>query len=320
MSRLFPTVAHMTATSVRPDWASLPDAVRAYAERQMGSPVAEAQTCGGGYTPGLASRLLLKDGRRMFLKGMGDEHPFAPHYADEVAATAALPAGIAPELLWWAAPREGMGWWLLCLEDVPGTQPVFRPGGDVEAVVGAMESAAKMLTPCPLSPSVQLPDILAKWFTGWTDLVEEGAEALDPWAVRHMAALVEAEQRGYADCAGDTLVHWDIRPDNMIRRPDGSIVLIDWAYRFRGADWIDPAVLVPALIVGGHTPEQAEATVAGLPQPDPDVLTAFAVGLAGYWTWCSLMLDPPGAPFLRHSRAVHAAAALEWLRYRTGWR
>lgn len=310
----------MTATSVRPDWASLPDAVRAYAEDQIGSRVVEAQTCGGGYTPGLASRLRLEDGRRVFLKGMDGTHPFAPHYADEIAVTAALPVGIAPELLWWAAPLEEMGWWLLCLEDIPGEQPIFSPGGDVEAVVHAMESAAKKLTPCPLTPSTRLPDILAKWFTGWSDLAKENTQALDPWAQRNLDQLVAVEQRGYTDCAGDTLVHWDIRPDNMIRRTDGAVVLIDWAYRFQGAPWVDIAVLVPALIVGGHTPQQAEAAVAGLPQPEPDVLTAFGIGLAGYWTWCSLKLNPPGAPFMRQNRAVHAAAALRWQEHRTGWR
>ncbi|WP_190620634.1 phosphotransferase [Streptomyces venezuelae] len=309
----------MTATSVRPDWATLPDAVRAHAEQQMGSPVVEARTCGGGYTPGMASRLRLGDGREVFLKGMDGAHPFARQYADEVAVTSSLPRGTGPEVLWWSAPRDGMEWWLLCLESVSGQDPDFSPEGDVEAAVAAVESAGKTLTPCPVEDAVPVEDVLGKWFTGWADLHGEDAEGLDPWAERHLENLVGVEQQWKTAAGGDTLVHWDIRPDNMIRRPDNSVILIDWSYRFRGADWIDPALLVPALIVGGHTPAEAEAAVAHLPQPAPDALTGFAAGLAGYWIWCSRHLDPPGAPFLRQNRAVYGAAALSWLRHRTAW-
>ncbi|MDG4857020.1 phosphotransferase [Streptomyces sp. T-3] len=289
----------MNATSVRPDWAALPDEVRAHAEEQMGSPVAEAQTCGGGFTPGLASRLLLTDGRRMFLKGMDGSHPFAPQYADEVAITSALPEGVGPRVLWWAAPCEDMEWWLLCLEDVPGSPPDLSPAedADTEAVVKAVERAGKMLTPCPVDAAHPIGDILGRWFTGWRDLAEEGVEDLDPWAARNLTALASVELQWQPEAAGDSLIHWDLRPDNMIRRPDGSVLLIDWSYPFQGAGWIDPVSLIPALMVAGHSAAQAEASVQHLPHPSADALTAFAAGLAGYWTRLPAGPILPESPF-----------------------
>ena len=63
-----PREYHMSATLVRPEWGSLPAAARDYVESRLESRVAGPVPCTGGFTPGVASRLLLDDDRRVFLR------------------------------------------------------------------------------------------------------------------------------------------------------------------------------------------------------------------------------------------------------------
>ncbi|WP_327255439.1 phosphotransferase family protein [Streptomyces sp. NBC_01244] len=311
----------MSVTSVRPEWASLPSDAREYVELRLGSRVADVVACTGGFTPGVASRLLLDDGRRVFLKGMNSDHPFAPQYADEIAVTSVLPAGVGPGVVWWAAPEESGGWWWLCLEDIPGAVPVLAPGSaDTVAVLAAVEEAGKLLTPSPLDGAKPIADLIGRWLTGWSFLAGQVPSDLDPWAARHLGTLAAIEQDWQQAAEGNTLLHWDLRPDNMLRRENGRVVIIDWSYQNQGAGWIDPAVLVPHLIMDGHSPAEAAAAVGHLPQPeDPQVLTAFAAGLGGYWEKSSRRPAPPGVPFLRAHQVRAAEAARAWLRHRTGW-
>ena len=58
--------------------------------------------------------------------------------------------------------------------------------------------------------------------------------------------------------AGDTLLHTDYNPENILITPDGTARLIDWAWPTRGAGWIDPCCLLIRLIAAGHTAHQAE--------------------------------------------------------------
>ncbi|MFD5143564.1 phosphotransferase [Streptomyces sp. NPDC058401] len=321
----------MSTATVRPAWGSLSPEVRAHVERELGAEVARARSCGDGFSPGLASRLLLADGRRVFLKGIHAAHPWAPRYADEIAVTTALPAGIGPRVWWTAAPEESGGWWWLCLEDVPGTHPVLAPGAaGTERAVAAVETALRRLTPSPVGGTRPAVRVVGPWLTGWSALRTAPPAGLDPWARRRLDRLAAIERDWWPASHGDTLLHWDLHTANMLHRPadgrvaDGSaggeVVLVDWSYRLHGAAWIDAAVLVPQLILGGHTPAQAEQATARLPRPaDPAVLTGFAAGLAGLWTACSHRPPPAADPSLRAHHARTADATLSWLRHRTGW-
>lgn len=308
------------ATSVRPDWSSLPDQVKAHAETQLGAPVTTAETCGAGYTPGLASRLQLADGRRAFLKGIDGRHPFAAQYRSEVEITPLIPNSVAPKVLWSATPVRGAGWWLLCLQDLPGGNPTLTPNSaDAKAVIAAVEQAGKLLTPSPLPDAEPITGRVGAWLTSWAELAAAPPADLDPWFERNLERLVEAEPLWQNAAEGGTFIHWDLRPDNFVMRADGTAAIIDWSYPHQGAAWIDPAVLIPQLIMGGHGIADAEAAVAHLPLPTADVLTSFAVALSGYWETCSRLPDPPGVPFLRAYQARAAATGRAWVMHRTRW-
>jgi hypothetical protein len=58
---------------------------------------------------------------------------------------------------------------------------------------------------------------------------------------------------------GDTLLHTDLNPNNLLINHRAHIV--DWAWPTRGAAWIDSGCLALWLIANGHTPAQAELVV-----------------------------------------------------------
>jgi aminoglycoside phosphotransferase (APT) family kinase protein len=49
-----------------------------------------------------------------------------------------------------------------------------------------------------------------------------------------------ADVRALAEEPMETVVHWDIRDDNLLQRPDGEIVFLDWGACGVGPDWLDP--------------------------------------------------------------------------------
>jgi Phosphotransferase enzyme family len=84
---------------------------------------------------------------------------------------------------------------------------------------------------------------------------------------------------------GDTLVHTDLGPANLIVTPDG-LRIVDWAMATKAAPWVELAILTQWLIGSGHTPEQAEQWLARYPawrEVGPDVLDDFAAKNAAKW-------------------------------------
>ncbi|MFD4541419.1 hypothetical protein [Streptomyces bauhiniae] len=132
--------------------------------------------------------------------------------------------------------------------------------------------------------------------------------------------LKRAEDRwsGYAGPAGagpfvgDTLLHTDLAPDNVLVNDRAH--LVDWAWPTRGAAWIDPAVLILRLMDAGHTAEAADAwsrerfrSWATAPHA---AVTAF--GEANARTWDEIARNDPQN--WKRRMALHAHA---WLTY---WR
>ena len=66
-------MAFPPARGERLAWEGLPGEVRAAIEQRLGAPVARTVTKPGGFSPGLAARLELEDGRRVFAKAVGPE-------------------------------------------------------------------------------------------------------------------------------------------------------------------------------------------------------------------------------------------------------
>ena len=214
------------AQGERLPWERLPGEVRAAIEQRLGAPVARTATRPGGFSPGLAARLELEDGRRVFAKAVGPEpNPDSPDFhRREVAIAAALP----PET---PAPRfffsvEHDGWIALVFEDMDGHEPQLPWRADELArVLDALTDLAEALTPPPLeAPSAE--EAYDELLHGWRTLAAGGAAGLDPWAAERLDELADLEARWGEAAAGGTLVHGDIRADNILLTAE-RVVFVD---------------------------------------------------------------------------------------------
>jgi hypothetical protein len=168
-----------SATGERLGWAEAPSWLRGEVEGRLGGRVVEAVTQPTGFSPGLAARLRLADGRRAFVKAVGPEpNPDSPgaHRA-EARAMAVLPRSApAPRLLW---SLEQRGWVALAFEDVDGAHPTlpWRPG-ELRRVLAMLTDMARALTPAPAGMP-RIADRLQDSFMGWRRLAAAHAAGTD---------------------------------------------------------------------------------------------------------------------------------------------
>ncbi|MFK4068886.1 phosphotransferase family protein [Streptomyces sp. NPDC029674] len=311
------------ATGVRAPWRQLPAHVRGELEAALGAPVAEAVTQHGGFSPGVAARVLLGDGRRAFVKAVSaDVNPGSPRlHRAEARNAAALPDSVpAPRLL---ASYDDGTWVALAFEDIDGRQPeVPWQAAELGRVLDAVDALSRALTPAPLTAPTAV-EALAGIFRGWERLIEQGAEdddRLDPWVRRNLPALAELAAPWADFVGGDTLVHGDLRADNILFTADGDrVVFVDWPHAVRAAPWLDLLLMLPCVRAqGGPDPEDVFTAQRVGRTADPRGVTATLAGVAGFFVRGSLQPAPPGLPTLRAFQAAQGAAAVEWLRKRLG--
>jgi aminoglycoside phosphotransferase (APT) family kinase protein len=305
------------SSGARIGWAELPDAVRVAVEAIIGDQVVEAVSQVGGFSPGTADRVCTTSGRRAFVKAVnpGLNERSAELHRREARVTASLPAGVpAPRLL---GVHDDGDWVALVLEDIEGCRPVTPwQTQQLVAVLGALSTLAKH----DLAPALTaLPETgadLAEDLRGWQRIARDPPDGLDPWARAHLPTLVGLAERAPMVLTGNSLVHTDIRSDNLLVRPDGTVVVVDWPWATRGPAWFDTlAVLINVSLYGGHDVDAllSAHTPAGV---DPDEQTAVLVGLAGYFLDAARLPAPAGLPTVRAFQAAEGAAVLAWIRQR----
>jgi len=306
----------------RLQWHDLADHVRAAVEVRLGSPVAEALSQPGGFSPGFASRLLLEDGRRVFVKAVsGAQNRESPAiYRQEARYAAALPARVpAPRLLW---TFDDDDWVALAFEDIEARPPSLPWRTDeLSRVLEAIAALPALLTPPPFEAPA-LADAFERAFTGWRRLAGKERELvvhLDPWAQAHLNRLAELEATWAAGALGNTLLHSDLRADNILLTPD-RVYIVDWPWARIGPAWFDLLGMLPSVAMqGGGDPEEIFISQEVGREADPAAVNATLAGLTGYFLRSGLQPAPPGLPALRPFQLAQGEAALAWLKGRLGW-
>jgi aminoglycoside phosphotransferase (APT) family kinase protein len=168
-------------------------------------------------------------------------------------------------------------------------------------------------------PLVSAGALFERDICGWQSLQRERPAALDGWSRRHLDALAALEARAPAAVAGDTLLHLDLRADNLLLTPE-RVFVVDWPHACVGAAWVDLVCFAPSVAMQGGPPPEAllERYLAGHPA-DPAAITAALAAVAGFFTSRALQPPPPGLPTLRAFQAAQGAVARRWLAHRTGW-
>ena len=215
------------------------------------------------------------------------------------------------------------GWVLLLFEDVDGRHPAqpWRPD-ELDRVVAAMEELAETLTPSPLPASVV--GMAGERFLGlrsWRRLRDERPSRLDrvdEWSLRHLDTLVAIEDSVADALAGDTLLNYDVRADNILLT-QGRTWFVDWPHACVGAPWLDVVAFAPSVTMqGGPPPEEVVSRHSAYRAADPDAVTAAVAELAGFFTHQAAQPPPPGLPTLRAFQDAQGAIAREWTARRTG--
>jgi aminoglycoside phosphotransferase (APT) family kinase protein len=307
------------AQGVRIEWAQIPAPVRAAIEDVCGAAVVSTRTQPGGFSPGLAARVRCANGARYFVKAVSAHaNPDTPGFhRREARVLAALEPVIISRQL--PVPRlhgvvDRPPWIALVLQDIAGRQPQLPwRTAELQQVVAALDQLADALTPAPV-PVPAVGERLGAEFTGWRTLAASpGRDHLDPWSRTHLDQLADLEATWAGHAAGDTLLHADIRADNILLTGQGAMV-VDWPWACRGAAFTDLVLFAPSVAAqGGPPPAELIASSRTGGAASPHAVTALVCALAGYLTVSSLRPPPPGLPTIRAFQAAHATIARHWL-------
>jgi aminoglycoside phosphotransferase (APT) family kinase protein len=304
------------AQGARIPWESLPESVRKAVETGLGARVTEAVTQVGGFSPGVAARLQLEDGRSAFVKAVGSSpNPHSPslHRREAKIAAALPPEAPTPRLRF---SRDDGDWVTLVFEDVPGREPALPWRDDeLRRVLDALADLSAALTPAPVDAE-PFAERFEAMLRGWRLLGEAGASDIDPWAETRLLELAALEAEWGEAAAGETLVHSDVRADNVLLTDD-RVVFVDWPHASLGAPWLDLLCFLPSVAMqGGPKPWEIFDLHPVARQAQPERVTAVLAALTGFFVYAGVQPPPPGLPTLREFQRAQGVEALAWLQRR----
>ena len=243
-----------------------------------------------GYSLNEHWTVVFADGTRAFLKTA--HIPPSPQWVrDERAVLEAIDGSFRPRLLGFEDGPVP----LLVLEDLVGAYwpPPWREG-DVELVLATLAEVAALRLALP---RLELDDDWRAIAADPEPFLATGLRDAD-WLERNLAGLIDHADA--APVAGDSVLHCDVRSDNLCIR-DGRCLLVDWNHARLGNAKYDIAFWAPSLALE-HGPPPGSFGVDEL-----------AVSVAGFFAARAGLPKPRGAPAVRDFQRAQAAVALDWL-------
>ena len=317
------------AAGQRARWEDLPDRVVASVEAALGEQVVAARSIGSGFSPGVAATLTTISGERAFVKAVSAvPNADAPRFhRREILVNRALPDDPAlpiPRLRWSLDEGDDDDHWVVLLFDaIDGREP-HQPWREDELarVIAALDVLSGRLTPSPVSAEdVGRASAWGIVRTNFWRLHDSPAARarLDPWAQRHLPDLIALSDDAPAAVEGDTLLHADLRADNMVLT-DERVLIVDWPHARIGAAWLDPLFMAPSVAMhGGGDPDAFLMRCAAAQGVESHRIDAALASVAGFFTSEALEPEPPGLPGLRAFQEAQGAVARRWLAARMGW-
>jgi len=305
-------------TARRLEWHFLPRDLRAAVERRCGSPVVAAHSRTRGFTPGFASVLECADGSTHFVKAASvrAQGMFAAAYREEARKLTLLPPTVPAPRLAWVIDDE---WVALGIDHVDGRHPA-RPWrrDDLDACLDALETVVAELSPPPEEMGLgDTSQEFASFLAHWDDLRASPPDL--PLLAEHLEAAAALAARYAEVMAGDTLVHTDVRDDNVLLDTEGRAWFCDWNFPVTGAPWLDSLLMLVGPRGDGLDVEAVMAERALLRDvPGEDVDTVIAL-VTAYFLKSSADPVPPTSPYLREHQRWQGEVCWEWLCERRGW-
>jgi aminoglycoside phosphotransferase (APT) family kinase protein len=301
----------------------LPASVLAWLEGELGAPVAASRTQVGGFSSGVAARVVARDGGTAFVKAVDDSvNADTPDlFRHEAAVLRALPETTYRATL--RASYDDGRWVALLLDDVEGEHPDLDDDTDMAAVRAALVAQAAELTPDPVAlPGPDLAASAARWHRRVARALDEDPSHFPGWFVAERDAVLARLASLPGRLPPESWVHLDVRDDNLLVRPDGSAVVVDWGMSRSGPSWIDQVLLAAHRVdrrdfddqvAGIAAYGESAARGASLQDDVTDLLLALGASLA------ALRDRPmPGLPGIDEFRRREQARLLEGARRRLG--
>ena len=306
----------------RANWDSIPPDVRDAIDDLVGSPVVSAVNQPGGFSPGPATRCRLANGASVFVKAVGvEQNPFTPAmHRREAEVLRALPADHPAPRLLGVVDRDG--WVAMATEWIDGATP--RPPLDPPTVqrfldlVDRVAESGRGVAPAGVLPFTRSDQPIRDH---WAAICDEPPPGLDRWSLAHAELLAQVEAGLDDAAAGDTLLHMDIRIDNVVFSDQGPAndVLVDWPSAALGAAFVDVVGLAPALhLDGGPNPQEVTEAMHATRMAEPVAIDVVVTAVAGYFTRQALLPPPPGLPTVRAFQAAQGVVARRWVAERLG--
>lgn len=294
-------------------WAEVPPTVRRGVEEIAGGAVTSTRDHQGGFTPGLAATCRLDTGGAVFVKAVGRERNenSVRMYRREAERLSTLPAALPrPELHGMYDDGE---WVALVFENIDGPHPA-QPWTWEELEPAVNQVRAMHAT--PLSPEVELPsfaDMHEHLLDGWRRMAEHPAPRLDPWARQNLETLAAIEPGWEAAAAGTSLLHGDLRADNMLWDGD-RLILVDWPLACRGAPAADLVMWLIPIGIAGPDPIAVTRRCGLFDDLPAEQLLSLVVAITGYFVDKSLQPPPPNLAAVRGFQAAQGEVGLRWAR------
>ena len=276
--------------------------MRARIEALIGQRVVDARTVDGrGYTPAERWIVRFESGATAFAKTGADigTSRIATWLRAEERAYSAIDAAFMPRMLGWGDDGEQP---LLLLEDLSAaTWPPPWTLAAIDAVRATLEDVAAT------TPPAGAPDLEAARgaIGGWRAVARDPRPFLSlglatrEWLHEHLPALIKASDG--APLAGNALVHFDVRSDNLCL-VDGGAKLIDWNGYARGSPVFDLAIWLPSLHQeGGPPPWELLEDSGGL-----------SALISGYFASRAGLPLIPTAPRVRAVQREQLVTSLPW--------
>ncbi len=260
---------------------------------------------GGGYSLALRLRARFSGGSTAFVKVATSERTATFLREEKVVYEFLGSQKFLAEYRGFDEPEDPTEFPLMVLEDLGDrfSAPPWTPA-KIDAVLLALEQVHC----APVPPGLPALETHRESLTSWQSVADDPEPFLAlglcdvAWLASSLPALLAAEKK--LDLSGESLLHLDIRSDNIAFRPEGgSAVLVDWNWACTGNPKMDLAGWLPSLASeGGPLPETLLPEGGG----------PWAAGLAGYFAANAGLPPPDGAPRVRIVQLAQLRAALPW--------
>lgn len=312
------------AQGIRQQWGDMPQKIRDGVQAYIGAEIIRTETQSGGFSPGVADRIFTSDDRCFFLKALGTDinTTSVAFHRKEIKINASFPENaFAPKMLWSVDDADDTGWAALLFDNIAGVNPPIPwQSDDLRRVGQALQQLTETLTPSPIASVPSASEYFTIRVHGWQKIKDNyaaNAQNLDDWSKRHLDTLCALERHAPEAVAGDTLVHFDIRADNILIT-ENEVWFVDWPHACTGTSWLDVVLFASSVAMQSDlSPEDLIRLQPAVQTADPQAVTAAIVSLAGSLTLRALAPSPRGLPTLRKFQAALAQVTRQWVTQRT---